>query len=430
MTHQPKETILLVHYHYPPMRNSGVYRNYFLSHAFAAAGMQVRILTTSNVFRLPAEELPPHPSITIQTIPTFDYRTLASFFSTKKKQGAQFSETTKKGKLVRFFMKMQRSFPFHLLLGEGGLVYIIAGFLAAKKSIRQHNIQKVYTSFMPYADHWIGWLLKKSMPQVQWIADFRDLHAEPIYKNIIWPGLQCRFEKTILRQATLLTAVSDGIASKLRNLHPHVITVTKGVDLRSPKPHYSKFTIAYTGSLFLEYRDPSPLFSALQHLLSTGMIDAQQIQFIYAGKDQQKMAYWVEKYKLEHIAVYAGFVSRNQAMEIQDKSHLNLLLTAATPEHAGLMTGKMFEYLEAGNPILCLIQGSFDAEIENMIKTLNAGYIVYDPPGNGITCEQILSSCYTAWKEDGQISSSVNIAILETDYTWQSRAKKMLDALG
>lgn len=429
MLGQAKETILLVHYHYPPLRNSGVYRNYFLSHAFAEAGYEVKILTTANVNRLPVEELPSHPSVFVQTIPTFDYRTLASFFASKQKRGAQFSETKKKGHFIRLFMRIQRSFPFHLVLGEGGLMYIMLGFLKAKKIIKEHNISKVYTSFMPYADHWIGWLLKKAMPQIQWVADFRDLHAEPIYNNIVWPGLQQRFEKAILQNASLVTAVSDGIASKLKALHPNVISVSKGVSVRMPQQKYPRFTISYTGSLFLEYRDPSPLFKAMRNMIDSGEINPDNIRFIYAGKDSRQMMQWVDAFELRHSFVDAGFVPRDQAIEIQDNSHVNLLLTTASVEHTGLMTGKLFEYLEAATPVLCIVKGSKDTELENVISQTNAGVIVYEPSHGGISCEDVLRKWYKEWQECGFISEKPDVESLRSNFSWQSRAQKILHAL-
>ncbi|MBK8350048.1 MAG: hypothetical protein IPL08_21440 [Saprospiraceae bacterium] len=94
---------------------------------------------------------------------------------------------------------------------------------------------------MPYADHVVAWLLKKKHPHVKWVADFRDLHIEPIYKNILWPGLQRWFEKKILRHADVVTSVSEGLSSKLKDYHPNVLTLTKGVNIRPAQTLYDIF---------------------------------------------------------------------------------------------------------------------------------------------------------------------------------------------
>ncbi len=421
--------ILLIHYHYPPLKNSGGYRNYFLSHAFAENGLQVEVITSSNVRRLPTDVLPPHRNVHIHIVPVLDYRTLAFWFSGGKKKGAQFSENAKQSKVIRWLMRVQRSFPFHLFLAEGGILYIFAAYFKAVSLIRKQDVKAIYTSFMPYADHWVGWLLKKTFPQLQWVADFRDLHAEPIYQNVIWPGVQQRFEKRILRSADLVTTVSEGISAKMKLLHHHVITVPKGLKKRPAKNKYAQFTLAYTGSLFLEFRDPAPVFRALQQLLEKGMMDAEDIRWLYAGKDGKKMLSKAAEFGMEHIFVDAGYVSRSEATDIQDRSHVNLLLTSASPEHTGLVTGKLFEYLEAETPVLCLIKGSRDPEIEHLIETFQCGQIFNDPPDSTHEIKDFLLKQYRAWKQQTPADFLPLSDEFLAEYSWQSRAKLILHKL-
>ncbi len=427
--HHSFSHILLIHYHYPPLKNSGVYRNYFLSQAFAENGMQVHVITSSNVGRLPTDPLPIHRNIQVHTVPVLDYRTLAFWISGTKKKGAQFSENAKQGKTVRWLMRVQRSFPFQLFMAEGGILYIFAAYFKAISILKKQNINVIYTSFMPYADHWVGWLLKKTFPQMRWVADFRDLHAEPIYRNVIWPGFQRRFEKWLLRPADLVTTVSEGISAKMKLLHPHVLTVTKGLTKRPAKEKYPQFTIAYTGSLFLEFRDPTPVFKALQRLFAEGKMDARETRWLYAGKDGAKMQSKAAESGIKQIFVDAGYVSRGEATDIQDRSHVNVLLTSASPGHTGLLTGKLFEYLEANTPVLCLVKGCRDPEIEQLVHIFQCGKVLVDSPAGEQELQEFLLTQYQSWKY--QLPSGYHFLSdkLQAENSWQSRANSILHEL-
>ncbi len=57
MDQDPK--FLFIHYHYPPMHNSGVYRNYFMSQAIANGHSEMAwVITTDNVKLFSQDPLP------------------------------------------------------------------------------------------------------------------------------------------------------------------------------------------------------------------------------------------------------------------------------------------------------------------------------------------------------------------------------------
>ena len=425
------KSFLFIHYHYPPIKNSGVYRNYYLSSAIAEKVEDCWVLTTNNTKILPNEALDPVENLHKLEIPTFDYRTVFAFLSRKKKSaGAQFKESSKKNAFFQWLIKIQRSFPFNIFLAEGSILYIIAGYRKGKNLIAQNNIAVIYSSFMPYADHIIAYLLKRRFPEKIWVADFRDLQIEPIYQNTIWVPIQRWFEKKILLKADLITTVSEGISKKMECYGRPVITLHKGVSPRVNLSQYPKFTISYSGSLFLEYRDPKVFLLALSDLIKSNDIHPEDINFIYAGKDGDQMDQWVTKYGLKNIFENVGMISRYEALEIQDRSHINLLLTSSSTEHQGLLTGKMFEYFESRNPILCVIKGVKDAEIESIFSDLNAGIVAYDPPSTEIKIiHQFILEKYHEWQNTGEVKSTINYQKLLQEYGWEVQADKLLDAI-
>lgn len=415
---------LFIHYHYPPIKNSGVYRNYFLSSHISEITGHTFLITSDNRKYLPNEELPIHQNLEKHEVFTLDYRRIIAWLNRKeKKAGAQFSEKTKESSLVVWLIKLQRSFPFNLILAEGSFIYILNGYLRSCKIIKSQNVRVVFSSFMPYADHIIAWMLKKTFPSLVWVADFRDLHVEPIYKNVLWPDFQKKIEKYILKKADVVTTVSQGISQKMHSLHQNVHTVTKGVTLRPKKQHFDKFTIHYSGSLFQQYRDPRPLFRVLSVLIQQKVVDRQKISFLYAGKDAGLMNEWVQESGIQDIYNCKGMVRRTEALEMQDKSHINLLLTSSSDEHTGLLTGKLFEYIEAGNEILCLINGPHDKEIEAMFAKYNLGEVHYQEEH----LYKYIKDSYLEFLEYGLLKRKHLKSEIIDDMSWEKQAQLVVD---
>ena len=182
MTSFQEQEILRVSYYSPPIKSVAVMRAYYLHLELKKYFGAVHVLTTSNRNRLHQEPLPLQAD-SLHIVPTFDYRTITNL---GKKRRTHFSEEKKKG-WVRWLLNVNNSFPFNLPIGEGGLIYIICGFFQAAWLIRQRKVSHVFSSFMPYSDHIIAGLLTLFFnKKIPWLADFRDLHVEPIYRHIVW----------------------------------------------------------------------------------------------------------------------------------------------------------------------------------------------------------------------------------------------------
>ncbi len=422
-----ERNILFIHYHYPPMHNSGVYRNYFMSQAIANGYSDTAwVLTTDNVKLFSQDPLSFSKKMWVESIYTIDYRTIiAKLFHNTSVGGSQFSEEKKRSNLYQFAIKVQRSFPFFLFFAEGSILYIFNAYRRGSALIKNENITIIYSSFMPYADHVVAWMLKKKHPNVKWVADFRDLHIEPIYKNILWPGLQRWFEKIILRQADVITSVSEGLSNKLKDYHANVLTLTKGVNIRPAQTLYDTFTISYVGGLFLDFRDPRPVFKAIQTWRTSA---PKAIRFRYVGKDGRQMRTIAIECGIEDIFEDEGFVKREQASLVQDRSHMNLLLTSSSQEHKGVLTGKLFDYIESRRPVLCMINGVYDEELEAFFRKYNLGKIFY--PDQEMMILKYIDDLYIKWKNTGTVAGNSDVKLLTRSLSWEVQAMKLIAAVG
>jgi hypothetical protein len=429
MTSFKEQEILMLSYYFPPIKSVAVLRGYYLHLELKKYFSAVHVLTTSNRKRLQQEPLPLQAD-SLLIVPTLDYRTITNL---GKKRRTHFSEEKKKG-WVRWLLNVNNSFPFNLLIGEGGLVYILCGFFQAVRLVRQRQLSHVYSSFMPYSDHVIAWLLTLFFPKkITWIADFRDLHVDPIYRHVILEKFQHRVWRTLLSRASLVTTVSEGLAKHLRHYHPKVHVMRNGIGHlnftpQKPLPKAEKFTIAYTGSMYKDERDPSIFLEALRQLLAQGLIPESRLQLRYAGKDSATWCFFTKKYSLEHLLLDEGLVSFENSATIQQNAQINLLLTSSHPELAGVVTGKFCEYLAAGRPILLLINGTQDAEFEDIFEKIKAGIVVYTHEDSIPIVRQFLIEKFCEWQKAGIVARQISSEAL-APFMWKNLVKKLMDAL-
>ena len=414
--------ILCIHYYFPPLLSTAVIRNYYIATTLCEYFDHVHVLTSDNHKRFPTQERALPGNLTLSSVYTLDYRRLLA----GKKNDSHASMAKKSSSFFLWLTKVQKSFPFSLFLAEGNFIYIYNAYTKAKQIIKEGKVDTIYSSFGPYADHFVAYLLKRKFPQLRWIADYRDLQIEPIYKNVIFTNYQQRIEYKTLQKADLITCISDGFKKQLSVNQRPVKTILRGVQLRDAVEQYDQFTIAYTGSLYFDYRDPRPMFAELKKLIDTGDIALSDIQLIYAGRDGVRFGEWVKEYDLESIFENKNMVTQDDAMTIQNRSHINLLLTSSSPELTGVITGKIFEYFEALNPTLCLINGVYDPEFEQLFSDLNAGTVVYNPTITEGKMQSFILEKYKEWKSHQRVNSTLNTSLIKENYGWKSQVQKML----
>jgi hypothetical protein len=233
-------------------------------------------------------------------------------------------------------------------------------------------------------------------------------------------------------RADMLTTVSDGLAQHLRMYNKHVITVRNGITgaVSVPDPmHSDKFTISYTGSMAMDMKNVKPLFFALRELITDGKIDPGHIQIVYAGKDGD---IWEQQAKESDVSIELinkGVVSGEESTAIQQSSCINVLLTYGSPELRGVLTGKLIEYLEAGSPVLGIVAGDNDEELQFILQETEIGQSFSDKPKDRAGIRQFIFREYTRWVASGMNHKPVNTEILQDRYTMDTTIRPLLKCL-
>jgi hypothetical protein len=427
-------TCIFISYYFPPIKSVGVIRNFHLAQIFHKIFTDLYILTTSNQQILPKEEADLSSFKSIELINTIDYRTIIQRFYTKNKN-THYPESIKQNKLIQWLIKANESLPFNLYVGEGGLLYLIDGYSKAKKIIKRTNTKTfVITSFRPTANVLIGFLLKVNYPHIIWINSFQDAPYDRIRKNTIIPNLQNYLWLKMLKQSNLNITTSQGVKNSVDLLNNDTITFENGVDFRENLTHSSEqFTISYTGSLYHDLRDPSLLFEALTHLVFSEKIQVNKLKIIYMGKDIAKWKSFCDTYPLLFNAFYIeNITERNHSLEIQQKSHINLMLTWSESSQGGTIPAKLYEYIGAGNYIISLVKGIENSDLSHLLTTLQIGSVYqYGKTEDLEKLKNELLQLYTLWINGVYEPPNIPSHLKDT-LSWdnkQSELSKLLDDL-
>ena len=146
-------------------------------------------------------------------------------------------------------------------------------------------------------------------------------------------------------------------------------------------PKNDIFTIAYTGSTYLG-RSPEPIFKAIKELIEEKKLRAEQIRIQLVGNckytDGQLTSEVASFYGLDTIVKISGYIPRNEALKIIQKSHIALVIAIDQPYQ---IPAKVFEYLGVRTRILALTQ---KGATYDLIETTKSGKALDPSDINGI----------------------------------------------
>jgi glycosyltransferase involved in cell wall biosynthesis len=253
------------------------------------------------------------------------------------------------------------------------LTWFPSALRRARRIVKEREIDCVITSGPPNSTHLIGPMLGKGRPA--WIADLRDgWRFEPLHH---WPTkaqdkLDAIMERRTLRAADVVIGVTkpiaDDVCSRLGALSAYV---PNGWDPEGearpeaaapPRLDPDRINLVYTGTLSgPRGRDPRPLFAAMRRLKEERPKAAERLHVVMAGRLETGEQRLLETLNMNGAVEHMGSLSRAQAASLQREADALLLLTG--PGHTSEATGKLFDYLAAGRPILALARDNVAARI-------------------------------------------------------------------
>ena len=225
--------------------------------------------------------------------------------------------------------------------------------------MREHGIDVVVSTSPPPSTHLIAAAIARATG-VRWVADLRDSLVSHAHRRAdttatkAKAALHERVARLVASRADAITCVSEAISEETRSLEPKgpVVTIPNGADfddVAGLERHPSdRFRITHTGSFFGR-RDPRPF---LQALADSGLDVVARFLGDFRDADRE----WAEGLGLGDRFELLPYAPRAESLALQrDSEALLLLIPEAGGRGKGVLSGKVFEYVAVGRPILAAV---------------------------------------------------------------------------
>lgn len=312
----------------------------------------------------------------------------------------------------------------YLTWPDGGIGWSPFALAAALRAARQDRPDVIYSTSTPQGGHLVA-LLVHRLTGIPWVADFRDEWATDAFRADQprpLARLSARFERAITQGASRVVVAAeyfrlDGLAQD----DPKRAVIVNGVDEAdlpaSTAPPADRFVLSYVGTTY-GIRDPTPALRAIAALVNRGEIDADKVEVRLVG------SMWLEGFEPPAgIRVeQTGYVEHARAIEEMWSATALLLYV---PSSSLAPSGKLFEYLASGRPLLCLAHR--DNLASQLVREWDAGVVA--DPHDEIEIEQAVMALWRRWEDDGlSDQAEVRKQTLER-YSRRANAERLAEVL-
>ena len=157
-----------------------------------------------------------------------------------------------------------------------------------------------------------------------------------------------------------------------------------------------KFTITYTGTIYGRLKMDKFLM-AINRLISNGHIDPSLLNVRVVGHFNQSMIHqafeWVG-YK--EVLEFKPYMPHQESIANLKAAHVLLFMVANGDGFKNIYTGKLFEYIHTGVPILAILPE--DGCAADVIRQTKTGFIAEGTDDAAI--EAVIAQLYTDWQAD------------------------------
>lgn len=385
-----RKKVLMIANQFPPMGGSGVQRTSKFVKYLPAFGYEGVVLTRDD------QRLPIRDESLLSDIPagTEVIRTPARDYSNLEG-------------LLRIPGKVYSRW---ILVPDAEILWAKNSFEAAMAAIKKHDIKIIYSTSYPYSDHLLALKIKKTLPNIFWVADFRDEWTNNPY-TLDNPHNAGRMRKEKQMEAEVLHAADQLISNtpvmvrnfvRLNGLSgENFHCIPNGYDkddfegIAPRSERNPKFTLTYTGALYGRRR-PDTFFTALSALIQDGKVDASAVDIRLIGKYAvEKLNADIDRYGLRGIVHIMPYMPHKECLKMLAQSDGLLLIEGSGRGSDAFYTGKVFEYMMSKAAVLAIIPKNGAAA--GLVEATNIGKVAdFD---NIDEIKSLFMLYYTMWQK-------------------------------
>lgn len=435
---------LMVAYCFPPVSGSGVYRSLKFAKYLPSVGWEPTVISAalppkywnyrddSLLKEIPdsihcvrvVDELP-DGAFSIFHVPYWKIKNALKFFESFLDEKEQ------------CFVKDDFQEPHRWIQLFGDQLMWVYDVCCSIEKDRMLDFDVVYTTSPFHFTHLIGLYLHKKY-NIPWVADFRDEWTYNPYKTYTmetnpYHRLHLLLEKKIVHAANCVVSISDLMKENyIKNFgmdDEKLHVITNGYDEDDFSDSFwkskknEKFTIVYTGLLYLKEQNLQPIFLALAQLIKANLIKNNCVEFKFIGDIATPMDFTgqVAEYCLEDVVTVEGYVTHSEAIQSCLQADMLICLIGDDATFKGVYTGKIFDYLRCGKPILAI--APHGGVVERLLQETGLGCSVESYESDKI--EKFLLDEYKKWEieEARQILKTDRIRSYERRYLTKQLAE-------
>lgn len=337
--------VLMIALEFAPCRSAGVQRSLRFSEYLKAFAWQPYVVTaTENIYERRDETLEVLPDVSKHLVQ-------AKCDDAAKKYAV-------KGRYFQWMTLPDRYWPWY--------------FDAVKQAsniIEKEKPDVIWSTYPVLTAHLIAKKLSIKY-NIPWVADFRD-------------PLQCRYdstaqqyswikkwlEKRVIRNASKVVFTSERAASLYQKLYPDqpsdkFVTIENGFysqdnslnfKEQSEEPsdtNSKKFQMLYSGSLYANGRDPTPIFSALSSLKKQKIINSDNFILTFRPGKSNAFANILSQFDIKELVEFLPSTSFKLAVEEMKNASATMLIQDEVFHRQ--IPGKIYDYISVKKPILAI----------------------------------------------------------------------------
>lgn len=289
----------------------------------------------------------------------------------------------------------------------------------AARRMAAGGVDAVLTSSPPDSAHLAGLTLRRIASR-PWVADFRDPWIALRFRDppTAWHrARQAALERRVLEGADLVLAASRTHADDLRREAETAEGGAPPLAMRrlehlpngfepasdgegAPARDADHFTLAFTGTMAL-MPDTEILLEALHDLLARRPEARRRVRAKLAGPFESGYADRALALGLTGIVEFTGPQAHAATRTLQRRAELLLLWKPRGAGYRTMVPGKLYEYLDAGRPVLALLEPGDEAA--ELVRRAGGEVL---PPGQREPLAAAIERHYLAWKDGARTPSA------------------------
>lgn len=373
-----KKRLLLLSYYFPPDSIIGAARPYRIANFFFERGWDVSILACDDG----SVGKDPFYDVSHLSVARVQISSLLRWINHAPKND---ESCLWKGKIYRAVRVFLRNIlwpePFSL----------VCKFLEEKgdEVLSENRFDLILSTALPFSMHRTARYLSERHG-IPWVADNRDLWATSPYRRLFIPRryFDCIYERAVLKDAVLVVGVSNAMVDHYVNAYglKASIRVMNGYDRRRARddqhlqslitcgaaPDKKTLEIIYAGGLYGGVRNPAPLLMAISQ--DKDLYECVKISFY--GSENSCVNQWSREYPTCKIDMFPR-VSKSELQVIYERASIFLVILGNKDFENGVLTGKLFEYLPYGKPIIAIAPDF--SELGKLVNGYGLGLATRDP---------------------------------------------------